>query len=84
MRKLIQHLWFVSQVRLENIYWVVMPFRKQILLGFQLQPNGITKLQASDSRNHGKGFLYPRSGRPGPVLVDITKMHNLIRFEFQL
>jgi hypothetical protein len=25
------------RVRLENICWVLMPFRKQILLGFQLQ-----------------------------------------------
>jgi acetolactate synthase-1/2/3 large subunit len=42
-------------------------FQETDIMGFQLQPNGITKLQASDSRNHGKGFYILRSGRPGPV-----------------
>jgi glyoxylate carboligase len=56
-----------------------MPFRKQILLGFPVTKWNYQITEASEtSEIMAKAFYIARSGRPGPVLVDITKMHNLI------
>jgi acetolactate synthase-1/2/3 large subunit len=73
-------------VRLENIYWVVMLFRKQILLGFQLQTKWNYQItEASEIPEiMAKAFYIARSGRPGPVLVDITKNAQFDKFELAI
>ena len=63
-----------------------MRFKKPILSAFRLQlPNGIIKItEASEIPEViAKAFYIAKSGRPGPVLIDITKDAQFEEFDFK-
>ena len=64
-----------------------MLFKKLILLEFQHQlPSGIIKITKASEipKIIAKAFFIAKSGRPGPVLIDITKdaQFELMNFSY--
>jgi thiamine pyrophosphate-dependent acetolactate synthase large subunit-like protein len=73
MLKSIQRYGLYYRDRLENICWVLMPSRNR----YYGISTPVTKWnyqrRPPKFRKSWQGILFARSGRPGPVLVDITK-----------
>jgi acetolactate synthase-1/2/3 large subunit len=76
MHKLIQHLWLCITGQVGKHLLGSDAFQETDIIGISTPvTNGIIRLQASIPEIMAKLFTFARSGRPGPVLVDITKMH---------
>ena len=62
-----------------------MPFKKLILLeSLRPSPSGMTNYQGERNPSIlAKAFFIARSGRPGPVLIDITKDAQFDFFDFE-